>query len=107
MALIKCVAFIGDISLIGTYSIVFRMSYEAISKLGEGGFGSVWKMRTPPNEPCFRSNKIVAMKRVTDPDEESYQEVEILKKLDNANIIKYLTSFTNECNDLCIIMRYC
>ena len=64
-------------------------------------------MRTPPKEPFFNTHKIVAMKRVVDPDVGSYAEVEMLKKLDHPAIVKYLTSFNNESNDLCIIMEYC
>ena len=75
--------------------------------MGEGGFGSVWKMRTPPKETFFNTHRFVAMKRVVDPDERSYTEVEMLKKLNHPNIVKYLTSYTNESNDLCIIMEYC
>ena len=82
-------------------------TYHQISKLGEGGFGSVWKMRTPPKEPFFNTHKIVAMKRVVDPDAGSYAEVEMLKKLNHPNIVKYLTAYSNESNDLCIIMEYC
>ena len=75
--------------------------------MGEGGFGSVWKMRTPPKETFFNTHRFVAMKRVVDPDAGSYAEVEMLKKLNHPNIVKYLTSYTNESNDLCIIMEYC
>ena len=64
-------------------------------------------MRTPPKEPFFNTRKIVAMKRIVDPDARSYAEVEMLKKLDHPAIVKYLTSYANDSNDLCIIMEYC
>ena len=85
------------------------MSYEAISKLGEGGFGSVWKMKTPKNQPFSEDHPIVALKRIKSPDDKDKEEVEILKKLDHqSSIIKYLTSFIcKKSGDLCIVMEYC
>ena len=84
------------------------MSYEAISKLGEGGFGSVWKMKTPKNQPFFKDHPIVALKRIKSPDARDKEEVEILKKLDHCDIIKYLDSFIcKNSGDLCIVMEYC
>ena len=68
------------------------MSYEAISKLGEGGFGSVWKMKTPKNQLFSKDHPIVALKRIKSPDARDKEEVEILKKLDHCDIIKYLDS---------------
>ena len=84
------------------------MSYEAISKLGEGGFGSVWKMKTPENQPFSKDHPIVAVKRIKSPDARDKEEVEILKKLDHCDIIKYLDSFIcKNSGDLCIVMEYC
>ena len=77
------------------------MSYKPISKLGEGGFGSVWKTKNPENQ-------IVAMKIIKNPDARAKEEVEVLKKLEHVCIIKYLNSYIcKNSGDLCIIMKYC
>ena len=76
--------------------------------MGEGGFGSVWKMRTPPSMQFFKSHPIVALKRINNANEKAIQEVEILKKCDHMNIVKYLSSyFDQSTKELCIYMEFC
>ena len=84
-------------------------TFHQISKLGKGSFGSVWKVRTPPNQSFYKDHPFVAMKRISDdPDADTNEEIEILIKLQHKNIVKYLTSYTDDStNDLCIIMEYC
>ena len=76
--------------------------------MGQGGFGTVWKMRTPASMPFFKSHPIVAKKRITNANEKAIQEVEILKKCDHKNIIKYLSSyFDQSTKELGIYMEFC
>ena len=81
--------------------------YEKISKLGEGGFGSVWKVKTPKDTWFYEDHPIVALKTIKNQDAKAIEEVEILKILDDCTIIKYLDSFIcKNSGDLCIVMEY-
>ena len=83
-------------------------SFHEISKLGQGGFGSVWKMRTPGSMTFLNSHPIVAMKRIKNSNEKAIEEVDILKKCDHKNIVKYLNSYIDESTrELCIYMEFC
>lgn len=77
-------------------------------KLGEGGFGAVWKCGSPTDESFHSAHPIVAVKRIEDPDSSAEAEVDILKTLNHKNIIKFLDSFFDKTTkDLCIVMEYC
>ncbi|EAY03407.1 protein kinase, putative [Trichomonas vaginalis G3] len=78
--------------------------YTIVRKLGQGGFGVVYLVKTP-------DGKQYAMK-VIDLSEMSSQmrakarsEVEILSKLNHSNIVKYISSWTDN-NKLYIVMNY-
>ena len=56
----------------------------------------------------FKSHPIVAMKRIKNANEKTIQEVEILKKCDHKNIVKYLSSYLDQSTKkLCIYMEFC
>ena len=78
--------------------------FELLTILGEGGFGKVIKVRSLKNQ------QIYAMKTINleeNEDNKAYMEseIEMLKKLNHQNIVKYYTSFQIE-NQLYIIMEY-
>ena len=80
--------------------------FELLTLLGEGGFGKVIKVRS------LKNHKIYAMKTINLDEEEieknkNYMEseIEMLKKLNHKNIVKYYTNFQNE-NMIYIIMEY-
>ena len=83
--------------------------FEILQPLGSGSFGSVIKVCSLINQ------RIYAMKILNLEDDEKlklevkkiyYQsEIELLKKLDHPNIVKYYKSFT-ENNKIYIIMEY-
>ena len=78
-------------------------NYEIKKELGRGGFGRVFLVQ--------RDNRYYALKKISirdmnkDAIENSKKEINILKKFNNDNIVKYYDSF--EENDyLCIWMEY-
>jgi len=102
--LLKMAAFVG----LAVGSEPVSVSYSQQEKLGEGSFGKVWKVFTPSGAPYSKKeHPTVAMKVVENPDEDAWIEVELLKKINHNNIVKYLTSFKSTDGSLCIIMEYC
>ena len=56
----------------------------------------------------FSSHPIVAMKKIENSNEKAIEEVEILKKCDHKNIVKYLNSYFNKSTKIiCIYMEFC
>ena len=72
-------------------------NYEIISKIGNGGFGCVCKVKYKLN------NKIYAMKGISKYGDEiivkyNKREIELLNQLDHPNIIKYYSNFEDDKN---------
>ena len=72
-------------------------NYEIISKIGNGGFGYVYKVKYKLN------NKIYAMKGISKYGDEKLvkynkREIELLNQLDHPNIIKYYSNFEDDKN---------
>ena len=72
-------------------------NYEIISKIGNGGFGCVCKVKYKLN------NKIYAMKGISKYGDEKLvkynrREIELLNQLDHPNIIKYYSNFEDDKN---------
>ena len=80
--------------------------YEMICKIGQGSFGTVFKVRRKSDK------QILVMKMIKIPtlskkhQQESLHEVTILSSLNNSYIVKYYESFV-ENSTLHIIMEYC
>lgn len=80
--------------------------YEIICKIGQGSFGTVYKVKRRLDK------QILVMKMIKIPtlskkhQQESLHEVTILSSLNNPYIVKYYESFV-ENNTLHIIMEYC
>ena len=83
--------------------------FENIEVLGEGAFGEVTKCKTPTCKKYYNTQKVVAIKRIKNMDDENAQnEVRILSKLKHENIVQYLEHFLAvDKKDLCIVMEYC
>ena len=85
--------------------------FEVLQLLGEGAFGKVLKVSSLINQKIY-AMKILDLKgkendSMTKEDKEKYfiSEIELLKKLDHPNIVKYYKSF-RENEQLYIIMEY-
>ena len=85
--------------------------FEVLQLLGEGAFGKVLKVSSLINQKIY-AMKILDLKgkendSMTKEDKEKYfiSEIELLKKLDHPNIVKYYKSF-REGDKLYIIMEY-
>ena len=102
-------------------------NYPKIQKLGEGGFGEVWKVKrdlkchtTWLSEPApslafltwlgWRTSTwhYAAMKIVKNPDSTAWSEVGLLIRSQHKNVIQYFDSYRDvNTGDLCIVMEYC
>ena len=85
--------------------------FEVLQLLGEGAFGKVLKVSSLINQKIY-AMKILDLKgkendSMSKEDKEKYfiSEIELLKKLDHPNIVKYYKSF-RENEQLYIIMEY-
>ena len=82
-------------------------SYKIMEKLGEGSYGTVWKVKQR------KTNLIRAMKKITkntnsksETVNEIINEIELLKKLDHPNIVKIFEFFI-EPDGYYLITEYC
>lgn len=85
--------------------------FEMMGKLGEGSFGTVFKVRRRGNFYSVDNNiYVMKMIKISQMDkrgqQESINEVRILASLDNPYIVKYFDSFVEK-NTLHIIMEFC
>ncbi|NP_001091256.1 eukaryotic translation initiation factor 2 alpha kinase 2 L homeolog [Xenopus laevis] len=78
-----------------TLNEAFRQNFTEISRLGSGGFGTVFKAKSK------LANKYYAIKRVKLHSNKCIKEVEALAHLDHPNIVRYHHSWTGEdgCSD--------
>ena len=85
--------------------------YEKISKLGNGAFGTVYKVkrRNSGFNPIIRALKEISKEKMRTSDEsgsELKNEIEILKKLDHPNIMK-IYEFYEDNQNIYLINEYC
>ena len=81
--------------------------YQVLEKIGEGGFGSVFKIKHKA------TGKLMAMKTIqtneyfnkADKIQELFREQKTLKQLDHQNIIKLNHAFQVN-NEICLLMEY-
>mmetsp|Transcript_29248 Transcript_29248/g.52279 ORF Transcript_29248/g.52279 Transcript_29248/m.52279 type:complete len:621 (+) Transcript_29248:1233-3095(+) len=80
--------------------------FEVLAKLGQGSFGTVFKVRRKADHKTYvmKTINIAGMDRRG--QEEAINEVNILSSLDNPYIVKYYDSFIDH-NVLYIIMEHC
>ena len=83
--------------------------FEYLQLLGEGGFGKVLKVCSLVNHKIYAMKilKLEDDERLSKEEKEKYfkSEIELLKKLNHPNIVKYYKSFREE-DQLYIIMEY-
>ena len=84
--------------------------YEKIEKLGEGAFGSVYKVKrkNSTTREIIRALKEISKDSICDSEneEEIRNEIEVLKNLDHPNIMKIFEFFEDE-NNMYLINEYC
>ena len=82
--------------------------YDPIRLLGEGSFGKVYLMRDKKLRK-FVCVKIIKIKNIPKKEREATKnEVDLLKKLNHPNIVRYIDSFLSKNKEsLCISMEYC
>ena len=80
--------------------------YQIINKLGEGGFGSAFKVLNKRNDDIYVLKRI-SLKNSTEKElEDIKKEAKILSSLNNENIVKYYESFIDK-GTFNIVMEYC
>ena len=79
--------------------------YQIIKKVGEGGFGTVWKVMHVKTG-LIRTMKRIAKSKNEDEIEHLINEINILKKLDHPNIVK-LFEFFVEPDGFYTITEFC
>ena len=74
-----------------------------IEEIGKGGYGTVFKVQ------CRKDDKIFALKKISMNTEEKQakglDELSIMKKCHNKNIVKYFGSFVDQDN-MFLLMEY-
>lgn len=80
--------------------------YEFLNKLGQGSFGTVYKVRRRADKSVYVIKQINIAQMNSKHRSEAINEVTILSKLDNPFIVKYYDSFIEK-NTLNIVMEFC
>ena len=82
------------------------MSYTKQEKLGNGAFGEVWKCSTPAEKPFHSKHPTVAIKCISNVNENVTKEISILRAVKQQNILEYLDSFMSNGN-MYIVTELC
>jgi len=82
--------------------------YDVIRILGEGSFGKVYLMRDKVRRALV-CVKIIKIKNIPKKEREATKmEVDLLRRLNHPNIVRYNDSFLSKNGEsLCIVMEYC
>ena len=82
--------------------------YDAIRILGEGSFGKVYLMRDKIRRALV-CVKVIKIRNIPKKEREATRmEVDLLRRLNHPNIVRYMDSFLSRNGDsLCICMEYC
>ena len=82
--------------------------YDAIRILGEGSFGKVYLMRDKIRRALV-CVKIIKIRNIPKKEREATRmEVDLLRRLNHPNIVRYMDSFLSRNGEsLCICMEYC
>ena len=80
--------------------------FEVLNKLGQGSFGTVFKVRRKVDKNLYVMKIINISQMDRRGQQESINEVKILASLDSPYIVKYYDSFVED-KKLHIVMEYC
>ena len=82
-------------------------NFEIISKLGEGSYSTVYKVKRKIDSKIYALKK-VRLKKLSDKEKEnSINEVRILASINSPHVISYKEAFLDETSqNLCIIMEF-
>ena len=80
--------------------------YKIISKLGQGSFGSVYKVMNIKDKKYYALKQIILDEAKKEEKEQLMKEAHILSKINSEHVVKYFNSFF-EGNSFNIIMEFC
>lgn len=81
--------------------------FEFISKLGEGAYSSVYKVKRIEDQQIYALKQVQMNDLTTKEKENALNEIRILASIHNKNVISYREAFVDEdTRSLCIIMEY-
>eukprot|EP00347_Sterkiella_histriomuscorum_P013450 403364665 len=80
--------------------------YKIIEKIGQGSFGTIYKVRRESDGKLFVMKQASKSQSQENGCQDIVNEIKILQKITNSNIVKYVDSF-NENSNLSLIIEYC
>ena len=80
--------------------------YKIINKLGQGSFGSAYKVINIKDKKYYVLKQILLDEAKKEEKDQLMKEAIILSKLNNDHVVKYFNSFM-ENNSFNIIMEFC
>ena len=83
-----------------------KQDFQILSKLGEGSFGIVHKVKRLADKSIYVMKQINISGMSPRQRDEAINEVHILNKLESPFIVKYYESFIEK-NTLHIVMEFC
>ena len=86
--------------------IIKNQKYKVINKLGQGAFGSAYKVLNKDDNKYYLIKELFLNSDIGDEKKKIKDEAEILSKLNSENIVKYYDSF-EENGSFNIVMEYC
>ena len=80
--------------------------FEPRHEIGRGNYGSVWLLQHPDGRKCV--DKRIRLKNLSEKEKTlALAEIELLRKLQHTNVVRYRHSFTRHNKLLHILMDYC
>ena len=81
--------------------------FEILSKIGEGAYSKVYKVKRRSDQDIYALKKVTMRKLKVKEKNNALNEIRILASLNHPNVISYKEAFfDDESESLCIIMEY-
>ncbi|MCQ2817454.1 MAG: protein kinase, partial [archaeon] len=81
--------------------------YEIICKIGKGAFSTVYKVKSKKDKKIYAIKKVDFKKSTEKEKDNSFNEVNLLKKINSPNVIGFVDSFYDQSNNfLYLVMEY-